>query len=84
MISVDAGCISCCHLSPLGADPCSPERSTTVFLSGGSRRRVTRKYEAARRNGHYTLSPEAVDDSSSRVLLPGKIFFYKGLYANKC
>ena len=34
-------------------------------------RRVTRKYEAARRNGHFDKSPELLDESEKAVTLPG-------------
>ena len=35
-------------------------------------RRVTRKYEAARRNGHYSISPAVIDDGTT-IKLPGKL-----------
>jgi hypothetical protein len=36
-------------------------------------RRITRRYEAARRNGHYTQSPEQLDTDNAVVEAPGKL-----------
>ena len=41
-------------------------------------RRVTRRYEAARRNGHYAVSPAIVDDETT-LKTPGKAGWKAGV-----